>query len=104
MVATPLNTRSIACSTSSGLAAGGGGAFLPASALSVGIDKLSGLIGFSSNRCGGALAQLDKRPHANKINNKRPNTDGLLKRGNRVGKHSEARSFFISGISNAICF
>src|SRR5262245_40877688 len=97
MVTAPLNTRSIACSTSAGLAAGRSGALLTAAVSTV--DPVPGGIGFSSTRGGGVLAQLDERTHAPIINNRRANPDDLLKMFKRVGKHSEVQSFFICHIS-----
>src|SRR5262245_41287538 len=102
MVTAPLNTRSIACSTSAGLAAGRSGALLTAAVSTV--DPAPCGIGFSSTRGGGgALAQLDEKTHATTINNRQPNPDGLLKMFERVCKRSEAQSFFICHISYAIC-
>src|SRR5215831_5274988 len=100
MVTAPLNTRTIACSTSAGLAAGDSGALLTA-AVSAG-DPVPGGSGFSSIRCGGVLAQLDERTQAAIINNRRPNPDGAPKMFKRLGEHSEVYSFFICHISYAI--
>src|SRR6266511_3195427 len=92
MVTAPLNTRSIACSTSAGLAAGSSGALLGAAASAV--DMVAG---------GGVLEQLDERRYAITIKNRQTNPDGLLKMVKRVGECSEVRSFFICHISYAIC-
>src|SRR6266498_2329683 len=101
MVTAPLNTRSIACSTSAGLAAGSSGALLGAAASAV--DMVAGGSGFSSSRGGGVLEQLDERRYAITIKNRQTNPDGLLKMVKRVGECSEVRSFFICHISYAIC-
>src|SRR5215813_10977254 len=101
MVTAPLNTRSIACLTSSGLAAGRSDALL--TAVVSGVDKACGGIGFSSARCGGVLLQLDERTQAATIKNRRPNPDGLLKIFKRVDENSEMQSLFICHILYAIC-
>src|SRR5262245_25134880 len=103
MVTAPLNTRSIACSTSAGLAGGSSGALLTAGVSAV--DTVAGGSGFSSNRGGGvfALEQLEERRHAITIKNRKTNPDGLLKMFKRAGECSEVRSFFICHISYAIC-
>src|SRR5262245_3066481 len=103
MVTAPLNTRSIACSTSAGLAGGSSGALLTAGVSAV--ETVAGGSGFSSNRGGGvfALEQLDERRHAITIKNRQTDADGLLKMFKRAGECSELRSFFICHISYAIC-
>src|SRR5262245_49178252 len=97
MVAAPLNTRLIACSTSAGLAGGISGVLLTAAASAVG--PVAGGSGFSSIRGGGVLEQLDERRHAITIKNRQANPDDLLKMFKRMGDCSEVRSFFICHIS-----